>query len=135
MAAGEVTALVTDATPYMTAALTAYGTAVLTKVRDDAADATVGVGRRLLQRICVRREDREPLPVLLAEVGSALDDAAALETLRLASGRELEADAKMLADVRQILAAGQITRHAPTIHSGRDTFYSGRDMTIHRPAD
>lgn len=135
MAAGEIATLVTDATPYLTAALTAYGTAVLTKVRDDAADATVGVGRRLLQRVFGRGENGEPLPVLLAEVVNAPDDTDALGALRLAVRRKLEADAKMLADVREILASGQTTVHAPIIHSGRDTYYSARDMTINRPTD
>lgn len=135
MATGEIATLVTDVTPYLTAALTAYGTAVLAKVRDDAADATIGVGRRLLQRIFGGRDDGEPLPVALAEVIDAPDDADAMGALRLAIRRELEADAEMLADVRQILAAGQTTLHSPTIHSGRDTYYSGRDMTINRGAD
>jgi hypothetical protein len=135
MAAAEVATLAADVTPFMTAALAAYGTAVLSKVRDDAADATVGVGRRLLQRVFGRREEGEPLPVLLAEVAGAPGDADALGALRMAIRRELEADAEMLADVRQILASGQAAVHAPVIRSGRDTYYSGRDMTIYRPAD
>jgi hypothetical protein len=135
MAAGEIATLVTDATPYLTAALTAYGTAVLTKVQDDAADATAGLGRRLLQRVFGRRNDGEPLPVPLAELVSAPDDTDRLSALRLAIRGELEADAKMLADVREILASAQTTVHAPVIHSGRDTYYSARDMTINRRAD
>jgi hypothetical protein len=135
MAAGEIATLVTDATPYLTAALTAYGTAVLSKVRDDAADAAVGVGRRLLQRVFGRRKDGEPMPVLLAGAVSAPDDTDALGALRLAIRRELAADPKMLADVREILASVQTTVHAPVIHSGRDTYYSARDMTINSPAD
>lgn len=135
MAAGEIATLVTDATPYLTAALAAYGGAVLTKVRDDAADATVGVGRRLLQRVFGRKEDGESLPVALAEVISAPGDADALGALRLVIRRELEADAGMLADIREILASGRATVHAPIIHSGRDTYYSGRDMTINRRAE
>ena len=59
--AGEIATLVTDATPYVTAALGAYGGAVLTKVQDDAADATVGIGRRLLQRVFGSRATDEPL--------------------------------------------------------------------------
>jgi hypothetical protein len=135
MAAGEIATLVTEATPYLTAAVTAYGAAVLTKVRDDAADATVGVGRRLLQRVFGRREDGEPLPVLLAEVVNAPGDIDVLGALRLAVRRELEADRKMLADVREILASAQASVHVPTIYSGRDTYYSARNMTINRPAD
>ena len=135
MATGEIATLVTDATPYLTAALAAYGGAVLTKVRDDAADATVGVGRRLLQRIFGRIGDGGSLPVPLAEVISAPDDTDALGALRLVMRRALEADPEMLADVREILASGQATVHAPTIHSGRDTYYSGRDMTINHRAE
>jgi hypothetical protein len=44
--AGEVATLVAEATPYVTAAVGASGGAVLAKVRDDAADATVA-GRDL----------------------------------------------------------------------------------------
>jgi hypothetical protein len=47
---GEVASLAAEMTPYVSAAVGAYGGAVLAKVRDDAADATVGLGRRLLQR-------------------------------------------------------------------------------------
>lgn len=115
--------------------LTAYGTAVLTKVRDDAADATVSVGRRLLQRVFGRTKDGEPLPALLSDVIMAPDDPDALGALRLGIRRALEEDAEMLADVRQILAVSQTTIHAPTIHSGRDTYYSARDMTINRRDD
>ncbi len=135
MAAAEIATIVTDATPYLTAALTAYGTAVLTKARDDVADATVGVGRRLLQRIFGHRDEGEPLPVLLGDVINAPGDADTLGALRLAIRRELEADEKMLADVRQILASSQIMVNTPTIHSGRDTYYSARDMTIDRRPD
>lgn len=46
--------------PYLTAVIGAYGTAVIERVRDDAAqagaDATVGVGRRVLRRLLGHRE-------------------------------------------------------------------------------
>jgi hypothetical protein len=131
----EIATLVTDATPYLTAALTAYGTAVLTKVRDDAADATVGAGRRTLQRVFGHRKADEPLPATLAEVVNGPDDADALGALRLEIRRKLEADAKMLADVREVIASAQVGTHAPTIQSGRDSYYAGRDMTINRRAN
>ena len=62
MVANEIAALVTDATPYLTAAAGAYGTAVLVKARDQAAGATVGLGRRLLQRVFGQKKPDEPLP-------------------------------------------------------------------------
>jgi hypothetical protein len=69
--AREVATLVADATPYLTAAVSAYGGAVLAKARDDAADATVGVGRRLPQRVFGRQKETEPLPELLASAPGA----------------------------------------------------------------
>lgn len=135
MAAGETAALVADATPHLTAALAACGTAVLSKVSDDAADVTLGTGRGLRQRVFGRGKEGEPLPVLLAEVVNAPDDVDAPGALRLSIRRELEADADMLADVRGILAPARTKKHAPVIHSGRDTYYSGRDMIISRSAD
>ena len=63
---GEVATLAAEMTPYVSAAVGAYGGAVLAKVRDEAADATVGLGRRLLQRVFGSRREGEPLPDPLA---------------------------------------------------------------------
>ena len=130
--AGEVATLVADATPYVTAAVGAYGGAVLAKVRDDAADATVGVGRRLLQRVFGRRNENEPLPEPLAELVSYPDDADMLAALRVAIRRQLEADAAMLADVRSLLASAPGTTVTQHVRAGRDAYVAGRDMTINR---
>jgi hypothetical protein len=59
---GDVASLAAEMTPYMSAAVAAYGGAVLARVRDDAADATVGLGRRLLHRVFGSRAEGEPLP-------------------------------------------------------------------------
>ena len=98
--AGEVATLVADATPYVTAAVGAYGGAVLAKVRDDAADATVGVGRRLLQRVFGHRAADEPLPAPLAALAADPGDADALGMVRWAMRQALEADAAMLEEVK-----------------------------------
>jgi hypothetical protein len=133
--AGEVATLVADATPYVTAAVSAYGGAVLAKVRDDAADATVGAGRRLLQRVFGRREENEPLPEPLAELVSYPDDADVLAALRVAIRRQLEADAAMLADVRSLLASAPGTTVTQDVRAGRDAYVAGRDMTVNRRAE
>jgi hypothetical protein len=133
--AGEVATLVADATPYVTAAVGAYGGAVLAKVRDDAADATVGVGRRLLQRVFGRRTDGEPLPEPLAALVTYPDDDDVLGALRLAIRRQLEADAAMLTDVRELLAAAPRTTVTQHVRAGRDAYVAGRDMTVNRRAE
>ena len=133
--AGEVATMVADATPYVTAAVGAYGGAVLAKVRDDAADATVGLERRLLQRVFGHRGEKRPLPEPLAELVAHPGDADALGALRLAIRRQLEADPAMLADVRSLLASAPGTTVTQHVRAGRDAYVAGRDMTITRPAD
>jgi len=132
MPGGDVATFVTDAMPYMTAAVGAYGGAVLAKVRDDAADATVGVGRRLLQRVFGKRGEDEPLPEPVAELVQYPDDADVLAVLRLAIRRQLEADAAMLADCQSILASAPGTTVTQNVKAGRDAYVAGRDMTINR---
>jgi hypothetical protein len=135
MAVNEIAELVTAATPYMTTAVSAYGGAVLGKVRDDAADVTVGVGRRILQRVFGRRGDGEPLPEALTAVVDNLGDADALGMLRMAMRQALAADAAMLDEVKQILAAAPSSSVTQHVHAGRDAYVAGHDMTITRPAD
>ena len=135
MAGSEIAELVTTATPYLTAAAGAYGTAVLVRVRDDAADATVGVGRRLLQRVFGRKRDGERLPPPLALLAADPGDPDALGAVRLAIRQALAADAAMLDEVKQILASApgsSVTQH---IQAGRDAYVAGRDMTINRRVD
>jgi hypothetical protein len=135
MAGNEIAELVTTATPYVTAAAGAYGAAVLAKVRDDAADATAGVGRRFLQRVFGRKRDGEPLPVPLALLAADPADSDALGAVRLAIRQALAADAAMLDEVRQILASAPRSSVTQHVRAGRDAYVSGRDMTISRPAD
>lgn len=133
--AGEVAMLVTDATPYVTAAVGAYGGAVLSKVREDAAGATVGIGRQLLQRIFGHRTADEPLPAPLAALAADPSDADALEMVRWAMRQALEADAVMLNEVRSMLASAPDVMVKQSVRAGRDAYVSGRDMTIHRPSE
>jgi hypothetical protein len=130
--AGEVAVLVADATPYVTAAVGAYGGAVLAKVRDDAAGATVGVGRRLLQRVFGRREAGEPLPASLAALAAAPGDEDALGMVRWTLRQALEADPEMLQEVRSMIASagGPVVRQ--DVRAGRDAYVAGRDMTVNR---
>jgi hypothetical protein len=102
--------------PYITTALSAYGGAVLAKAQDDAADATVGFGRRLLQRIFGSKPEGEALPPVLARVAAHPDDPDYLGSLRATIRDVLEGDAQMLAEVREILAQAK-----PTVISGSQT--------------
>jgi hypothetical protein len=133
--AGEVATLVADATPFVTAAVGAYGGAVLSKVQDDAADATVGLGRRLLQRVFGRQGEDEPLPAPLAAFAADPDDSDALGVVRWAMRQALEADAAMLREVRSMLVSVDGVIAGQDVRAGRDAYVAGRDMTIHRQGE
>lgn len=102
--------------------------AVLAKVRDEAADATVGLGRRLLQRVFGSRGEGEPLPDPLGALAADPDDGDALAAVRLAIRQALTGDPALQAEVRSMLAgAPGVTQQ---VHAGRDAYTAGRDQTV-----
>jgi len=128
--AGEVASIAVEMTPYVSAAFGAYGGAVLAKVRDDAADATVGLGRRLLQRVFGRRDQGQPLPEPLADLAADPGDVMALNAVTYAIRKALEADAAMLAEIRTMLASAPGTTVTQHVRAGRDAYVAGRDQTV-----
>jgi hypothetical protein len=106
---GEVATLAAEVVPYASAAAAAYGGAVLAKVRDDAADVTVGLGRRLLQRIFGTRGEDEALPGPVADVVADPADEDAVAALRLAVRKALAADAGLQGEVRDMLAQAGVS--------------------------
>ena len=134
---GEVATLAAEVVPYASTAAAAYGGAVLAKVRDDAADATVGLGRRLLQRIFGTRRQDEPLPEPVADMVADPGDEDAAAALRLAVRKALAADPALQAEVREMLAqAGvSITASGERSIAARDisgVAVTGDDATITR---
>lgn len=129
--------LAAEVAPYASAAAGAYGGAVLAKVRDEAADATVGLGRRLLQRIFGTRQEDERLPEPLADVVADPADEDALAALRLAIRKALAESPLLQGEVRGMLeragvsvtAAGEGSVAAQVI-SG--VVATGDDATITR---
>lgn len=125
---GDVAVLAAEMMPYVSAAVGAYGGAVLARVRDDAADATVGLGCRLLQRVFGSRAAEESLPGPLADLAADPGDADALAAVRLAVRKALAADAVLTAEVRSMLAAAPVVTQQ--VHAGRDAYTAGRDQTV-----
>ena len=105
----DVASLAAQVTPYMSAAAAAYGGAVLAKVRDDAADATVGLGRRLLQRVFGTHKDSDPLPEPLADLIADSNDEDAVAALRIAVRKILAADEQLRTDVAGMLTSVGVT--------------------------
>jgi hypothetical protein len=100
----ELAVLVGQVSPYVSAAVGAYGGAVLAKANDQAASATVGLGRRILQRVFGTRAAGD-VPAPVADLAASPDDADLQAALRVAIRKALEADAALADDLRGLLAA------------------------------
>ena len=125
---GDMASLATEAMPYVAAAVGAYGGAVLAKARDEAADATVSLGRRLLHRIFGSRDAIEPLPDPLAALVADPDDNDVQATVRLAICRALASDFRVEAEVRSMFFHPRgLTQHP---RAGRDAYTAGGDQMI-----
>ncbi|MFB7329833.1 hypothetical protein [Streptomyces sp. NPDC056190] len=76
MVSVEIVQWVQQAGPAVTAAVSAYGAAVLTRAEDAAADATVSLGQRMLQTVWRRRDEagRAELEGVVAEAADEQDE-------------------------------------------------------------
>ncbi|MFG6202417.1 hypothetical protein [Nonomuraea sp. JJY05] len=99
----DVSAVVALVMPYVSAAIGAYGSAVLTKAQDVAADETVGLGRRLLQRIWQRPESQAELQSAVSDRVQAPDDDDSLAALRLQIKKALAADPALVKELADML--------------------------------
>jgi hypothetical protein len=102
----ELAALVTT---YAIAAVREFGGTVLNQAQADAAETTIGLGRRLLQRIFGIRRPGEPLPEPLADAVTNPQDEDAAAALRLAIRKALAADPELRGDVEGMLASGGVS--------------------------
>lgn len=108
----ELVQLASETMPYVTAAVGAYGGAVLTKAKDEAAGATVDLGRHLLQKIFGHRKPDEEVPEALADVIADPDDPDNQAALRQAIRKTMEADTSLATDVRAMLTEVQAGDHS-----------------------
>ncbi|MFF2045861.1 FxSxx-COOH system tetratricopeptide repeat protein [Kitasatospora sp. NPDC058170] len=103
----EIATLMTEAGPYLSAAVSAYGTAVLTRAEDSAVDATANLGRRLLQRVWRRGSAAEQSALALAveEAATDTEDPDAAAALRQQIKRALREDTELLAEIAALVTA------------------------------
>jgi hypothetical protein len=104
----ELAALAGTLMSFVVAALREFGGTVLNQAQDDAAETTVRLGRRLLQRIFGTRAAGEPLPEPLADAVADPQDDDAVAALRLAIRKALAADPQLRAEVEGMLAAAGV---------------------------
>ncbi len=106
----ELDVVLTEAVPLISAAVGAYGAGVLSRVQDVAADATVGLGRRVLERIRHRAAQPAALDAAVADLAQSPQDPDAVGALRLQVRKLLAQDPELLAELAAMLPArGAVT--------------------------
>lgn len=106
----EIVQLMQQVGPYLTTAVSAYGMAVFSRAESAAADATANLGRRILQAVWSRRDERgrAELEAAVQDAAEAPDDAEAAAAVRQQIKRALRDDAELLAELARMLpAAGE----------------------------
>ncbi|MFF4416404.1 hypothetical protein ACFYY8_28110 [Streptosporangium sp. NPDC001559] len=138
----NVADLANQVTPYVVAAIGAYGGAVLAKTQDLAADESVNLGRRLLRRFVKREESRDRIESAVQDLADEPEDEDALAALRGQLKRALAADPELAGDVARLLGAASAS--APVVNSGGQVVSgssisgdnvqigSARDVNLHR---
>ncbi|MFF5075811.1 hypothetical protein ACFY36_02085 [Actinoplanes sp. NPDC000266] len=95
--------------PYVSAAVGAYGAAVLERVQDAAADSTVGLGGRLLQRFLNHGGSTAGVQGAVAELAEDVSDEDRVAALRVQVRKALAADPELAAEVRGLLAEAGVS--------------------------
>ncbi|CAM5472300.1 hypothetical protein GCM10010299_20820 [Streptomyces tanashiensis] len=93
-----------EVTPYVVTAISAYGTAVLTRAGDQAADATVSLGREILERFTRRNRRRTELESAVRDVAEDPQDVDSQAALRGQLRRILEGDPELGDELAALLA-------------------------------
>lgn len=127
-----------EITPYVVSAIGAYGTAVLTRVREQSADATVTLGWEILQRFTRRNRHREELESAVRAVAEDPEDSDFQAGLRGQLRRILEGDPELAAELGMLLtqSGARITalgeRAVNVGHMTGSTVVTGDDNRISR---
>lgn len=101
----EIEALVGQVVPAIGSAVAAYGTGVLTRAENEAAEASVRLGQRLLARILRRTSDPAPVEAAVADLAAVPGDGDALGALRLQIRKALAGDTELVAELAALLSA------------------------------
>ncbi|WP_406355204.1 hypothetical protein OHB56_22155 [Streptomyces sp. NBC_01635] len=114
MVNAEIVQWVQQAGPAVTAAVSAYGAAVLTRAEDAAADSTVSLGQRILQSVWRRRDEtgRAELERVVDEAADERDDTYTTAVLSRLLKHALQNDSQL----REELAAMLPTPAAGTVN-------------------
>jgi hypothetical protein len=94
-------ALAHEIAPFITAAVGAYGAAVLTGAEDQAADATISFGRRLIRRLTRDGATARPLAGAVSQLAASPADEDLRAYLRVTLRQVLQSDPELAAEIAQ----------------------------------
>ncbi|GHH82318.1 hypothetical protein GCM10017771_06150 [Streptomyces capitiformicae] len=127
----EIGQLVGQAGPYLTAAVVAYGTGVLTRAESAAVEATANIGRRMLQAVWHRRDDqsRAALESAVADAAAEPEDDDASAALRVQIKKALREDEELRRELASLLPSGS-TGTVTVTASGTRAIAAGGNIGI-----
>ncbi|MGI5417280.1 hypothetical protein [Actinomadura luteofluorescens] len=105
----DVAQVAAEVTPWVVSAAGAYGGAVLARSQEQAAEVTVGWGRRIALRVFGVREDGEPVPEELADLIDDPDDPDGIAALRKKIKKMLAGDLEFAGDLAEAVAAERVS--------------------------
>lgn len=101
----DIEVVVGQVMPAIGSAVAAYGAGVLTRAEDEAAEASVRLGQRLLARILRRAADPSSVEAAVGDLVAAPGDGDAVGALRLQIRKALAGDAELVAELAALLPA------------------------------
>ncbi len=99
----EIAELANAVVPYVSAAAGAYGNAVLTKLQEQSADATVRTGGSLLRRLLRQEQTTPALEAAVLDLAEDVDDPDRQGALRLQIRKLLTEDEELRTEIAGLL--------------------------------
>ena len=130
----EIAELANAVVPYVTAAAGAYGSAVLTKLQEQSADATVRTGGSLLRRLLRPEKSAPALEAAVLDLAEDTEDPDRQGALRLQIRKVLAEDDDLRAEISDVLKSAGATVTASgdrsvAVNTATDSIISTGDNT------
>jgi len=105
----DVAFVATAVVPFVTAAVSAYGSAIFSRIEEVAANATIDVGGQVLRRLLRRNESEGALKAAVQDLTADPTDEDRVANLRLQIRKILESDKTLAAELVGMVRATGVT--------------------------
>ncbi|MBZ6474370.1 hypothetical protein [Streptomyces griseocarneus] len=108
----DIQTLSADIVPYAVSAISVYGAAILTRLETDAADSSVNLGYRIVQRILGRRGGDGEIESAVTDLAEDPNDTDLQAVLRVRIKSALLADSDLVKDIQAMLSQTHVSINA-----------------------